>query len=220
VGESQTFVPAASGVTEVNVNLPVTSELITGIENVDYLALTVLGGQVPGHDTGDYSSGLGPSAGIFYPHVNLGEQNRSFGGYGGVQLLLNADWSPAQGGGGGGGGSADFSTGGPKGLKLPVTVPAAGQIGVRDAKDTLSHSLAAQAAEDSDLGLSKKAKLSLKPSSVTATGAGTFNVTLKLAGKAKKKYKQGKTAKVAAAVSFTPDGGSTSTQTLSLKLKK
>jgi hypothetical protein len=60
----------------------------------------------------------------------------------------------------------------------------------------------------------------LGPTSVTATVAETVFVKLKLVGKAKKKYKQGKKAKVGAAASFTPNGGSTETQTLNLKLKK
>jgi Ca2+-binding RTX toxin-like protein len=103
-----------------------------------------------------------------------------------------------------------FTTASPDGLRLPVTVPGPGLVTVAEAAGK------SRAQE----GPPKQTMLSLKPSSATATAPGTVNVTLKLARKAKKKYKQGKTVKVGAAVSFTPTGGTTNTTTLSLKLKK
>jgi hypothetical protein len=130
---------------------------------------------------------------------------------------------PPPGGGPGVGGATPpnaFTTGAPNGLKLPVTVPGAGLIAVSDAKDTATQALAEQTLGETAEAPAKEKTLALKPSSATATGAGTVDVKLKLAGKAKKKYRQGKTAKVEAAVSFTPTGGSANITTLKLKLKK
>ncbi len=95
---------------------------------------------------------------------------------------------------------AAFTIGKVKGKKVSVTVPGAGTVDIRDKN----------AAK----------KLLLKPSSKTASDAGTIKVKLKLTKTAKKKLKHKHKVKVKAAITFTPSGGPGSTQNKALKVKK
>jgi hypothetical protein len=116
-------------------------------------------------------------------------------------FTVEASSPPPGGGGGPAPPSNEFGIGNVKGKKVELTVPGAGAIGVRDAADA-------------------KKKLLLKPSSATASGAGTVQVTLKLTKTAKKTLKKKGKVKVKAAITFTPTGGNASSQTKSLKVKK
>ncbi len=103
--------------------------------------------------------------------------------------------------------SNQFEIGRLKGRRLTVTVSGPGLVEVIDAADTKTRR-------------ATPAKRLLKPSSVTATGAGEVAVKLKLAKAAKRKLKRRGKAKVEAAVTFTPAGGSPKTANRKLKLKK
>jgi hypothetical protein len=97
--------------------------------------------------------------------------------------------------------SNSFTIGEVSGKKVSLTVPGAGGIDVNDAN-------------------ASKRKPLLKPSSATASGAGTVEVALKLTKAAKKKLKQKDRVKVNAAITFTPTGGTANTQDKALKVKK
>ncbi len=103
----------------------------------------------------------------------------------------------------------EFEVGKAKGKKVPVTVPGAGEIDVRDAADT-----------GSDRAGAAKKKQGLKPSTATASGAGTFDVALKLTKPAKKKLKRKEKVKLYAIITFTPLGGTANEQSSKLKVEK
>ena len=93
---SQVFVPAPNAVTTVPVNLPVQAgRNAQGIGTFDALGLSILapGVTIPAHDTTAQDGGRSPA--FFSPAVAVGTQNVNRNGAKGVQLLLNADWSPA-----------------------------------------------------------------------------------------------------------------------------
>lgn len=93
---SQVFVPAPNAVTTIPVNLPVqASRNAQGIGTFDALGLSILapGVSIPAHDTTAQDGGS--LSNVFSPAVAVGTQNVNRNGAKGVQLLLNADWSPA-----------------------------------------------------------------------------------------------------------------------------
>ena len=100
--------------------------------------------------------------------------------------------------------SNEFTIGKVKKKALSLTLPGAGTVEVIDAADQ---------------GAPPK-KRGLKPSSATATDAGTVKVILKLTKMAKKKLKAKRKVKLSAAITFTPNGGIANTKTAKLKLKK
>lgn len=74
--ESATFTPAANATTQVNLRLPMRSDLDPNFgETVDYMALTVLapGVPVPGFDGGVPGDFTRSSALAFFPHVRPGD---------------------------------------------------------------------------------------------------------------------------------------------------
>ncbi len=97
--------------------------------------------------------------------------------------------------------SNKFSVGKLNGKKLDLTVPGAGEVRIRDAN-------------------ASKQKVLLKPSSATASRAGTVTVTLKLTRTAKRTLKEKHKVKVKAAITFIPTGGTANTQTKGLKVRK
>jgi len=103
----------------------------------------------------------------------------------------------------------DFSIGKLKGRHLSLTVPGAGAVNVRDASGAAGAQARAAA--------SKKL---LKPSTATAGGAGTLNVTLRLTKRAKDRLAAKHKLKVNAAITFTPTGGTAKTKTAKLKLRQ
>jgi hypothetical protein len=113
-----------------------------------------------------------------------------------------------------------------EGKRLEVTVAVAGKFTVSDANARLGSS--ASAAKQ------QKQQLSLNPASATG-GPGQITVKLKLAGKAKKKFKRTGKAKVRAKLAFAPSpiagecvalfkpcysGGYAATETATLKVKR
>lgn len=94
-----------------------------------------------------------------------------------------------------------FAVGALNGKKVELTVPGPGLVDVRDAN-------------------AAKKKLLLKPSSATASAAGTVAVALKLNKAAKKTLKEKHKVKVKAAITFTPTGGTAYTQDRSFKVRK
>jgi hypothetical protein len=95
----------------------------------------------------------------------------------------------------------EFTIGKLKGTKLSLTVPGAGGVEAKDAS-------------------AKKSKQMLKPSSATASGAGTVKLTLKLNKAGSKELKRKHKVKVNAAITFTPTGGTANTETKKLTVKK
>jgi hypothetical protein len=92
--------------------------------------------------------------------------------------------------------------------KLPVTVPGAGVLSVTDANFAPIASVSA------------KKKRMLKSATVTATAAGVLNVPLKPTGQGRKVLKKKGKLKIRVALTFTPTGGTTATQTVKVTLKK
>ena len=101
-----------------------------------------------------------------------------------------------------------FTIGELDGTTLKLDVPSAGVVGVSDA--------GAQAAGSRATAAAKKL---LKTSSATG-GPGTIEVTLKLTKLAKQKLREKGNVKVNARITFTPNGGTASSQTQRLKIKK
>jgi DNA-binding beta-propeller fold protein YncE len=97
--------------------------------------------------------------------------------------------------------SNKFTIGTLQGKKLELTVPGAGAIDVNDTN-------------------ASKQKQLLKHSSAAAKAAGTIEVTLKLTKTAKNALKEKRRVKVKAAITFTPTGGTASTQNTKLKVRK
>lgn len=103
-----------------------------------------------------------------------------------------------------------FAIGKVVGKAVTLIVPGPGAIRVKDA--------AAGAAGAN--AVAAKAERRLKPSSATAGAAGQILVALRLTKFAKTLLRQRGKVTVKAAISFTPTGGTTATQTAKLKIKK
>jgi subtilisin-like proprotein convertase family protein len=117
-----------------------------------------------------------------------------------IQIAASSG-SPGSGGPGGGSGdpSNEFSFGKAEKQKngsaiLPVIVPGPGELAAADK--------------------------AIKPATAQATEAGTVDLLLKPAKKAKKKLKKGKKVKAGVEVTFTPSGGDAAVQDANVTLKK
>jgi hypothetical protein len=144
VANSAVFTPAPNSITTIPLNLPVINgPTVTGVLEFNTLALTVLapGTAVPLHDTGDYDTLSGPSAGAMYPAINPGQERSDIAGTFGYQVLMNMDWVPTSapgapvggsdlpGAGGGGGGGGGVATGTP--IAVPVVSLGATRVPIR-----------------------------------------------------------------------------------------
>jgi hypothetical protein len=98
--ESATFQPQPNAVTEVAVNLPVTTtDSINGASgHWDIVALTAMGpGELPIASTGPHSLSVfnAPTTTVFYPKVETGLQGQAEHNFTNYVVLMNFDWTDA-----------------------------------------------------------------------------------------------------------------------------
>jgi len=124
VGRSAVFTPAPNAISNVAVNLPVKADIVPSgpVFEFDLLALSVLapGVPLPVHDTGNYQNIAGPTAAIFFPAIQPGQDRADSFGTLGYQLLMQADWVPVLTGPPGGPGAPNPTTGAAVTLVQPV----------------------------------------------------------------------------------------------------
>ena len=144
--------------------------------------------------------------------------------------IASVDWEKGEGGGGGGGGATttpgDVTTPGgetPKGNKSNKFTLPRKKISSKTGKATISVKLPG-AGKLELLGTAKVGKKTIKVGRtvLNAGKAGTFNLQLKPGGAAKKQLRKKGKLKVKLQLTFTPSGGTSSTQksSITLKLKK